>query len=76
MSKNQSSRLRQFVGVLLIVFGIAAGFGGIGDERGDDAIERGRALQGIALSLGCIVVGLILLFWKGKKANGTRSEEN
>jgi hypothetical protein len=75
MSKQQSFRLRQFVGVVLIIFGGAAGFGSIGDARADDAIERGRALQSIALSLGCIVVGLILLFRKGKKENGTSDEE-
>jgi hypothetical protein len=71
MTPKEKARFRQFVGALLLIVGIVAGFGSMRNDWTDDAIERGRALQDAALSLGCIVIGLILLFWKGKKGNGT-----
>ena len=76
MTTKERARLRQFVGALLLILGIAAGFGSMSNAEADDAIERGRALQDTALSLGCIVVGLFLLFWKGKKGNGTDAPAN
>lgn len=70
VTTKEKIRLRQFVGAVLIIIGVAAGFGSMRSDGADDAIEQGRALQAAALSLGCIVVGLILLFWKAKKRGG------
>jgi hypothetical protein len=76
MTTKEKARLRQFVGALFLIVGIAAGFGSMSNDGADDAIERGRALQDAALSLGCIAVGLFLLFWKAKKGNGTDAPAN
>jgi len=76
MTTKDKTRLRQFVGALLLIVGIAAGFRSMSNDGADDAVERGRAVQDAALSLGCIVVGLILLFWKGSKGNGTGAPES
>ena len=64
----------KFAGVVLIIVGLFSGFGQMSGDRADDAIERGRNLQDAALSFGCIVIGIVLLLWKGK-AIGDREDE-